>query len=92
MSKLKSIGLLICAGIVSLLLSVAFINYGAMELGAIIYMFVPVASAFLLLVLFLLLDIFLSRFRVKITVIFILLNLLVGIFMRMDFYFNILHL
>jgi len=87
----KSIALLLIAAstVLSVVISMAFINYGAMELGALIYLIVPVIIGIFSSVLFFLLDHFLKNRRTRVTVCIVALNIFVGILMRLDFYWQI---
>ena len=91
MSKKRSLLLIIASGILSVLCSMAFVSYGAAELASLIYFIVPVFIAILTIILFLIVDFFLQKGRKWLTYSIIAFNILVGIFMRFDFYFNIIH-
>jgi hypothetical protein len=92
LKKVISILTIIASGLVSIIISTAWVNYGAMELGALIYLLIPLITVTGTILLFLVADIFLKEERNLLTITFICINILTGILMRLDFYHNILNL
>jgi hypothetical protein len=86
MKKSASILLIIVSTLISVAVATGWVNYGAIELGALFYYFVPVIAGFATVIAFILADIRFRRFRTGITISLIIFNLLVGILMRLDFY------
>ena len=83
---------IILSGILSVIISMAGVNYGAVELGAIIYFIIPVTACIITLISY---KIIVNAFTINRPSIlansFIALNIVVGIFMRLDFYYNIVN-
>ena len=79
------------SGILSIILATAWVNFGAIELGAIIYFILPLLIGFGTLILFWLTDKFLFQKRVYLTIIFIVIDVLTGLFLRLDFYYNFIN-
>lgn len=92
LTKIFSISAIIVSGIFSLIIATASIDYGAMELGALIYFIIPIIVLIGTIILFLVIDIFLKEIRNALTITFICINLLAGLLMRLDFYYHILNI
>lgn len=86
LSKFKAILLIALSGLGSVFLATAWIEFGAMELGALMYLFVPIVVAVASIAIFSLIDFFTPRFRDLLTVTFVIVNLMIGIIKRLDFY------
>jgi hypothetical protein len=83
---------IIGSGLLSVTIATVWINYGAIELGALIYLLIPLITAIGTILLFLVADIFLKEERNLLTISFICINILTGLLMRFDFYYHILNL
>jgi len=92
LKKIFSILTIAASGLLSVIIATAWINYGAIELGALIYFFIPLLILIGTVLVFLVVDIFLKGKRTLITISFICINILTGILMRLDFYYHILNL
>jgi hypothetical protein len=91
MTKTKSVLTIAISGFLSIAISTIAVNYGATELAALIYVFVPAIVGLATIVLFLLVDLLIKESRTLSTIIFIVINILTGLFMRIDFYYNIIN-
>ena len=91
MTKTKSVLAIAISGFLSIAISTIAVNYGATELAALIYVFVPAIVGLATIVLFLLVDLLIKESRTLSTIIFIVINILTGLFMRIDFYYNIIN-
>lgn len=91
MTKLKSILLIALSGVISCIVSMAGVEYGAIELGALIYMIVPFLTTILLIISFYLIDFFIPDKRKWIIISSFIISILMGIFLRLDFYYNIVN-
>ena len=90
-TKRKAIMILVSAGVLSIVLAMAGVEYGAIELGALIYAIVPILVTIISTIIFLLIVSFTSIDRKKLTIILSIIILLIGIFLRLDFYYSILN-
>ncbi len=79
------------SGLLSIALATAWVNFGAVELGAIIYFLVPLVVALGTLILFWLTDNFIKQKRSWLTITFIGINIVTGLFMRLDFYYSFIN-
>lgn len=79
------------SGLISIILATAWVDFGAIELGAIIYFIMPLLIGLGTLILFWLTDKFIVQKRVWLTIAFIGVNILTGLFMRLDFYYNFIN-
>ena len=86
MKRSVSILLIVVSTLISVAVATAWVNYGAIELGALFYFLMPVIAGIAAIITFILIDIRLGRFRKKITMALIIFILLVGVLMRVDFY------
>jgi hypothetical protein len=91
MKKAFSITCIVCSGILAAIIAIAFTNFGAIELGALIYFIIPFLSTIFSLILFLIFDYFRRSYRKQITVVLVLLNLLIGILLRIDFAYKVVN-
>ena len=89
MSRIVSILLICLSGIISLITAVGWINYGAAELAALIYLVIPLAVLGVSVIIYLLSAWKIPAGKTSIVIIMIVLNILTGILMRIDFYYNL---
>ena len=89
--KPKAILMLVLAGVLSIVLAMAGVEYGAVELGALIYLIVPIILTIVTIIVFLLIASFTSMNRKRLTIILAIVILLMGVFLRFDFYYNIMN-
>ncbi len=89
MKKITALLLIAVSTVLSLIIAMAYVNYGAVELGALAYLYGGVLAGIITILLFLLADHFFSRRRVAVTIALVVINILVGILMRMDFYWHL---
>ena len=90
-TKFKAILILVVAGVLSIVLAMAGVNYGAIELGALIYFFVPILVTIVAIVIFFIINSLTSINRLRLTVILSIIILLIGFFLRFDFYYNLIN-
>ena len=90
-TKGKAILILLAAGLLSIGLAMAGVNYGAAELGALIYLIIPILATIIALIIFFLADKFTSVNRKRLTIILAIFILALGIFLRLDFYYDIIN-
>jgi hypothetical protein len=90
LSKTKSLLIIALSGLISIFFAVAWVEYGATELGVLIYFFVPIIVTISLLIISSLIELFFSVNRFWLTMTFVIINLITGIFLRFDFYYNII--
>lgn len=90
-SKRKAILIIIAAGVLSIVFAMAGVEYGATELGALIYLIVPILVNILAIILFLLLNKYTSINKRRLTLLLTIIILLIGIYLRFDFYHNIIN-
>ncbi|MDQ6763459.1 MAG: hypothetical protein M3015_12635 [Bacteroidota bacterium] len=90
-TKRKAILILVLSGVLSIVLAMAGVEYGAVELGALIYVIVPIIVTIIAIIIFLLIVSFTSIDRKRLTIILTTLILLIGIFLRFDFYYSIIN-
>ena len=88
MKKITALLLIAASTVLSVIIAMAFVNYGAVELGALGYLFAVVLTGIATILLFLLADHFFNRKRAAVTFALVAINILVGILMRMDFYWH----
>ena len=86
--KMKAVLLLILAGALSIVLAMAGVNYGAVELGALIYLIIPIFVTVLAIVLFFILTLITSINSKLLAIILSVVILLIGLFLRLDFYYS----
>lgn len=91
MTKIKAILLLIVAGLCSIIIAMAGVVYGAIELGALIYMIIPIIVTIVAIIAFLAIDRLALVNRKQLIIIFSVIILLIGVFLRFDFYCNIIN-
>ncbi len=89
MSRITSLLLISLSGIISLLLAVAWVNYGAAELAAFIYLVVPLIVLVLSVIVYLLSAWKRPAGKMPLVIIIMTLNILTGLLMRIDFYYNL---
>lgn len=89
LSKPKALLIIALSGLISIFLATAWVKFGAMELGALIYLSVPIIVAVVTMIIFSIVDLFFSKFRFQLTIAFAIINLAIGIVMRLDFYYGI---
>ena len=87
--KSISIIFLLTSTLLSIAIATTLVNYGAVELGALYYFFVCAIFGLATVIAFIIADTRLSRFRREITIMLIILNLIVGLLMRLDFHYDI---
>lgn len=91
MKKYQAVLLIIASILMSVIIASAFVNFGAIELGAIYYFVLPVLFGICTVILFFPVDHFLKKHRNRITMAFVAINMLVGLVLRLDFYFQFLN-
>ena len=91
LTKTKAILILVLACVLSIVLAMAGVEYGAIELGALVYFFVPIIVTIIAINIFFIIDSFNSINRFRLTVILSIIILLLGVFLRIDFYYQILN-
>ena len=91
MNKAWSILILILSGLLSIIIGTAWVNYGAAELAVLIYVVIPVLVIIVTVLLYLLIPNTIIS-KKSLLIILILVNILTGVLMRLDFYFHILGL
>jgi len=89
LTKLKSILLIAASGVLSVIIATAGVEYGAVELGALIYVFVPMMVTAATVIIFFLMRRFLPEHKNWYLIVLIAINIFTGILMRLDFYYNI---
>ena len=87
----KSVLTITASGLLSILIAVAWVNFGAVELGALIYFFVPLFIGLVTIGLFMAFDNDVLKRRQLLTLVFVGINILTGIFMRLDFYYSFIN-
>ena len=91
MTRKESILKIALSGLLSVLISMVGVNYGAVELGAIIYFIVPVIVCLSTIFLFIIIDAYTITKKASLVKIFFIINIITGIFMRLDFYYNLIN-
>ena len=90
MTKKTSILTITASGLLSIIIATAWVNFGAISLGALIYLIVPLIIAIGTIILFFIVNEFVINNKTWVTITFIGINILTGLFMRFDFYYNII--
>lgn len=88
-SKAKAMLIIALSGLISIFVATAWIQFGAIELGALIYFAVPLIVAFITIITFSVIDFNFPKFRFRMTIGFATINVMTGIIMRLDFYYGI---
>ena len=91
MKKYQAVLLIIASILISVIIATAFVNFGAIELGAIYYFVLPVLLGLCTVILFFPVDYYFKKHRNRITLAFVAVNMLAGLVMRLDFYFQFLN-
>ena len=90
-SKAKALLAIVFAGVLSIVLAMAGVDYGGIELGALVYLITPIFATIVAIVIFILIDYFTSTNRKQLVSILFIILLLLGVFLRADFYCNIIN-
>ncbi len=90
MTKKSSILSIAASGLLSIIIATAWVNFGAISLGALIYLIVPSIIAIVTIILFFIVTAYIIESKTWVTITFIGINILTGIFMRLDFYYKII--
>ncbi len=92
MGKLKAMLLQVVAGILSVLIATLFVSYGAVELGALIYFVVPIIITIAAINILFIADLITGgSIRTRLAYALAIVNVLIGVFLRFDFYYNIIN-
>jgi len=87
MSKsLLSVSAIAVSGVISIFTAIAWVNFGAAELGAIIYLARPLVVALASVALFLAVKLFTAKNVTWLTIALVCINILTGCFLRLDYY------
>ena len=83
---------IVISGLISIILANAWLNFGAIELGAIYNFIIPLSVLFVSIILFRILNSSGSK-NIKAWIIVLCgVNILAGLILRLDFYYNFLNL
>jgi hypothetical protein len=85
---LKSIVILTLSFVLAILIGSGGVSYGAMELASLIYIFIPFCVFLFTILLFFVLPRNIINKR-NLMIILVATNILTGVLMRLDFYYNI---
>ena len=91
MTKKASVLALTISGLLTIIITTAWIDFGAIELGALIYFIIPLLTVIGTIVLYLLMRIVMPNNTIWLVIIFIIINLLTGLFMRLNFYYHFIN-
>jgi hypothetical protein len=91
MNIIKSLSLLALSGILGVFIATAWVNYGAAELAALIYVVIPLCVVLISILLFFVFPHTVISKR-NLMIILVSINILTGVLMRLDFYYHILGL
>ena len=92
MTKKTSILTIAISGLLSIIIATAWINFGAIELGALIYFIIPLLTAIGTIILLLLMKFTIVKNKTWPIIILTTINILTGHFMRLNFYYHIVNL
>jgi hypothetical protein len=82
--------LMAAAALLSTAIAAVGVNYGAIELGALFYMCTPGIAGIIIIWLFLIVADRAPRYRGAVLLAALITNILVGILLRLDFYYQFL--